>query len=208
MMEGMDPSMEDPYSTQAAAPPPPPVAGATVTPGATTGHGFIITLIGTTPNSNPAGLLSDTVIKSLEDYVAKAEIVTTTPLRSNQARIAEMVRVFTAAEQARGLPLQQQQQFAPVIPGMAPEMEQDPAAMQAQPGQPLLGPTGQPLEDPRPFKDRLMVNEDVRDDSEFTIVFAVVLDPTPPAPAAPTDGTTPSAPADGTTPSAPTAAAQ
>ncbi|MDQ3441154.1 MAG: type IV pilus assembly protein PilM, partial [Planctomycetota bacterium] len=109
-MEGDEMMMEDPAMGMGAMPAAPaPVAGATVTPGATTGHGFIITVTGTTPHADPAALLTDTLIKSLEEmsldklpkdkkyYVAKAEIVTTTPLRANQARMAEMLRVFLAA---------------------------------------------------------------------------------------------------------------
>ncbi len=44
----------------------------------------------------------------------------------------------------------------------------------------------------RPFHDRVLGTEDVRDDSQFTILFAVVLDPPSPAqndPAAPVDPT-------------------
>jgi type IV pilus assembly protein PilM len=175
-----------------------PVPGAAVPEGAGTGHGYIITITGTTPHGNPSSLLTDTVIKSLEDlslaklpkdkkyYVAKAEIVTTTPLRANTQRMAEMLRVFQASETARGL--QPGQQPYDVGGQIAPEMMEDPAAMpggQLQPGQPQLGPDGRPLEDPRPFRDRLLTDEDVRDDSEFTIVFAVMLDPAPPAPADP-----------------------
>ena len=196
---------------------PAPVAGATVTPGATTGHGFIITVSGTTPHAEPAALLTDTMIKSLEAmslatlpkdkkyYVAKAEIVTTTPLRANQTRMAELLRVFQAAEAARGLPAGQ----TGYVPAGTEGMMEDQAMLGQpgvpQPGQPQLGPNGQPLEDTRPYKDRMFPDEDVRDDSEFTIVFAVMLDPTPPAPTDPA-ATPPADP--NATPPAPTAAAQ
>jgi type IV pilus assembly protein PilM len=216
--EGM--MMEDPAAMgMMTAPAPPPVAaaaGAAVPAGTGTGHGYIITVTGTTPHADPSSLLTDTVIKSLEDlslaklpkdkkyYVAKAEIVTTTPLRANTQRMAEMLRVFQASETARGL--QPGQQPYNVGGQVAPEMMEDPAAMpggQPQPGQPQLGPDGRPLEDPRPFRDRLLLDEDVRDDSEFTIVFAVMLDPAPPAPTDPA-----AAPADpNAAPAAPTASA-
>ena len=202
MEEGM--MMDDPAAMVGMAPAPAaPVAGATVTPGATTGHGFIITVTGTTPHGEPAALLTDTMIKSLEElslaklpkdkkyYVAKAEIVTTTPLRANQQRMAEMLRVFQAAEVARGLlPGQQAMLYGAGVPGEG--MMDDPAAnvglqpgQIGQPGQPPVGPDGRPLEDTRPYRDRLIPEEDVRDDSEFTIVFAVMLDPTPPPPTDP-----------------------
>src|SRR5688500_12271933 len=213
MEDGM--MMEDPAAMgmmDMAPAPVAPVPGAAVPAGAGTGHGYIITVTGTTPHGDPSSLLTDTVIKSLEDlslaklpkdkkyYVAKAEIVTTTPLRANTQRMAEMLRVFQASETARGL--QPGQQPYNVAGQVAPEME-DPAAMpggQPQPGQPQLGPDGRPLEDPRPFRDRLLLDEDVRDDSEFTIVFAVMLDPAPPAPTDP--AADPNA-----TPAAPTASA-
>jgi hypothetical protein len=99
-----------------------------------------------------------------------------------------MLQLFQRAEAARGLP-------APmpgvIQPGFDPALfnegdaAMDPALRGAAPGQPLVGPDGRPLEDPRPFRDRLLPNEDVRDDSEFTIVFAVVLDPVPPPPGDP-----------------------
>ena len=203
MEAGMDEMMmEDPAAMgmmdMAPAPAPAPVAGAAVPAGTGTGHGYIITITGTTPHANPSSLLTDTVIKSLEDlslaklpkdkkyYVAKAEIVTTTPLRANTQRMAEMLRVFQASETARGL--QPGQQPYNLGGQVAPEMMEDPAAMpggQPQPGLPQLGPDGRPLEDPRPYRDRLLPDEDVRDDSEFTIVFAVMLDPAPPAPTDP-----------------------
>jgi type IV pilus assembly protein PilM len=239
-MPGMEGEyMEDPAMMgmgMGMAPPPvaAPAAGAgPVTPGATTGHGFIITLSGTTPNADPAGLLTDTVIKSLEAmslatlppdkkyYVAKAEIVTTTPLRQNPGRLAELQRLFQAAEAAKGLPAQQAGYPAQGVLDPAMMEAENPGGLPGQgfpgqglPGQPQLGPNGQPLEDARPFKDRVFGNEDVRDDSEFTIVFAVVLDPAPPVPGAPTDPaaapTDPNAPpADpAAAPAAPTAAAQ
>ncbi len=191
-MMGMDPAMMG-MSAPAA-----PTGTGPVTAGATTGHGFIITLTGTTPSANPAGMLTDTVIKSLEAmslanlpkdkkyYVAKAEIVTTTSLRNNAARLQEMQRLFQAAEAAKGLPAQQQQQLGfagDMDPAM---MNEDPAMLGgAQLGQPQRGPNGQPLEDVRPFRDRVLVEEDVRDDSEFTILFAVVLDPAGPVPTDP-----------------------
>jgi hypothetical protein len=200
--------MEDPAMMGmmgSSAPAPAPVAGgAPVEGAATTGHGFIITLTGTTPNGDAAQLLSETVIKSLEAmsranlpkdknyYVAKAEIVTTSPLRANSQRLTELQRLFVSAEQAKGLAAQQQQQQM-IRPG---GMMEDPAMMQEEmggmigglgTGQPRLGPNGQPLEDTRPFRDRAMPNEDIRDDSEFSIVFAVVLDPTPVNPNAPVD---------------------
>jgi len=202
MEDGM--MMDDPAAMVGMMPAPAaPVAGATVTPGATTGHGFIITVTGTTPHAEPAALLTDTMIKSLEElslaklpkdkkyYVAKAEIVTTTPLRANQQRMAEMLRVFQAAEVARGLlPGQQAMLYGAGVPGEG--MMDDPAAnvglqpgQIGQPGQPPVGPDGRPLEDTRPYRDRLIPEEDVRDDSEFTIVFAVMLDPTPPPPTDP-----------------------
>lgn len=171
--------------------PPPPVAGAgPVEGGATTGHGFIITLTGTTPHGDPATLLTDTVVNSLaamslanvpkdkKYYVAKAEIVTTTPLRSNPQRLTEMQRLFTAAEQARGVSGQQQMQGQMFDPAMEMEMEMD-VGLGGLGGmnQPQVGPDGRPLEDPRPFRDRANPNEDVRDDSEFSIIFAIVLDP-------------------------------
>jgi type IV pilus assembly protein PilM len=219
MESEMAPEMEDPSMGGMTPAAPAPAAPGVVTPGATTGHGYIITLTGTTPHAEPAAFLTDTVIKSLEAlslkalppdkkyYVAKAEIVTTTPLRSNAARLAEMQRLFAAAEAAKGLPAQQG--FIPGVtdPGIAPEMETEPGQtfVPGQPqlgpnGQPLLGPNGQPIEDVRPFRDRLLGAEDVRDDSEFTIVFAVVLDPTPLPAAAP--GTDPTAPADPNAPPA------
>jgi type IV pilus assembly protein PilM len=199
-----DPSMmEDPAASgmmQSYAGAPVAAGVGAVTAAPTTGHGFIMTLTGTTPHAEPAAFLTDTVIKSLESlalatlppdkkyYVAKAEIVTTTPLRSNQARLAEMQRIFAAAEQAKGLP---QNGGVLLDPNAPAEGEIDPATGQPI-GAPRIGPNGQPIgangqpiEDVRPFRDRLLGAEDVRDDSEFTIVFAVVLDPTPPPPATP-----------------------
>jgi len=202
--EGDMATMEDPamYGLAPAAPPPPAaVASATPAAAPTSGAGFLITLTGTTPHAEPAAFLQDTVIKNLEAfsleklpkdkryYVAKAEIVTTTPVRSNQTRIQQMVQVFQAAEQSRGATAQPGIPVGGVFdPGT---MEQDPALAGNVGVQPGVGPNGQPLEDTRPFRDRLIPEEDVRDDSEFTIVFAVVIDPTPPA----TPAADPNAPA-------------
>ncbi|MGB7158032.1 MAG: type IV pilus assembly protein PilM [Tepidisphaeraceae bacterium] len=205
---GMDPAMMEDPAMMGMSPPEyvaPPVAGGPVAGGPSTGNGFIITLTGTTPHADPQDFLQETVIKSLDAlslatlpkdkkyYVAKAEIVTTTKLGNNQPRMANLKTLFTAAEQARG-----------VVPGATPgfsgvgdpAMMEDPAmtGQPGQPGQPLLGPNGQPIEDARPFRDRMFVNEDVREDAEFTIVFAIVLDPTPAPPAdpnAPTAAATP-----------------
>jgi type IV pilus assembly protein PilM len=186
--------MEDPamYGLTPTAPPPPPPTGAAPTVAPTTGAGFIITLTGTTPHAEPAAFLQDTVIKKLEEfsleklpkdkryYVAKAEIVSTTPIRTNQTRVQQMLQLFNAALQAHGATGQ-----PGVMPGMLldPGME-DPAMAGLNPGiQPgvVIAPNGQPAEDTRPFRDRVFTDEDVRDDSEFTIVFAVVIDPAPPA---------------------------
>jgi hypothetical protein len=222
VMNPEDAAMEDPamlgltptLPPQATAP---PAAGAgPVVAAATSAHGFIVTINGTTPHSEPAAFLTDTVIKNLEAmaldklpkdktyYVAKAEIVTTTPLRSNAAKLAEMQRVFQAAEVAKGLPTQAQLQQQG-LDAMTPEDAAANGVVPGQvPGQPAVGPNGQPLDDPRPYRDRLLGAEDVRDDSEFTIVFAIVLDATPPAaPAA-----EPNAPAPAAAPAAPTAAAR
>jgi hypothetical protein len=197
MMEG-DVSMEDPamYGLAPVAPPPPPTAGAApVVAAPTDGAGFLITLAGTTPHTDPAAFLQDTVIKNLEAfsleklpkdkryYVAKAEIVTTTPVRSNQQRIQQMQQLFQAAEQARGAT---GQPYMPVGGVLDQGTMEDPAlAGNVGVLQPVVGPNGQPVEDTRPFRDRLIPEEDVRDDSEFTIVFAVVIDPKPAA--APTE---------------------
>jgi hypothetical protein len=188
--EGM---MEDPamYGLAPVAPPPPPTAGAAPVAAPTDGAGFLITLTGTTPHTDPAAFLQDTVIKNLEAfsleklpkdkryYVAKAEIVTTTPVRSNQQRIQQMQQLVQAAEQAHGVTGQPYVAAGGVLdPGM---MEQDPALTGNIGVQPGVGPNGQPVEDTRPFRDRLIPEEDVRDDSDFTIFFAVVIDPKPPA---------------------------
>ncbi len=203
MMEG-DPAMAS-VTPEVAPPAVAPAAGAAPVVGApTTGHGFIITLQGSTPHADPSSFLEGSVIKNLEAlaldklppgkpyYVAKAEIVTTTPLKNNAARLAEMKRLFDAAELAKGNPLTPGANAAEILDG-DPAMADPALALPTNPQGVLVDAQGKPLEDARPYRDRMLNAEDVREDSEFVIVFAVVLDPpaAPAATAAPADDAAP-----------------
>jgi hypothetical protein len=157
----------------------------TVAPqGATVGvgkpHGFRITIRGTCPLDayNAPGFIEETFLAALrkikpdanrpvmEYHVKRAGIKEFLLVQQNQSHLTQLNTAYTHARNAR-------QRLQPESPLQAP-----------RPGQ-----TGAAPADPdAPFKDRLLPDEDVRNDTDFTLVLAVEMDPKPyeaPPPAEP-----------------------
>jgi type IV pilus assembly protein PilM len=161
-------------------------------------RGFLVTVNCTTPNANAVGLIDQTFVKNLlaikpglipagkPYYIPKAVIVSASKVRNNQARIQKMVADYqqkmtaqaaAAAAAAAGV-------AAPAgRAGNAGPSDFSPGGF-SPPPMPVNVPGGQNANTiPDAAYQDAVLHEDVRDDTECTILFAVVLDP-PPAPAA------------------------
>lgn len=191
---------------QPGAPAAAPAAGA-----AGAARGFLVVIKGTTPNGNGHAFIRDGFCKALAaigpsanapslNYAMKrAEIVKSNFLRENPERLTQMQSKFTELENAVAKAKTGAAGSLPGGGGFNPGFGTPGGAMggdEENPGFRGPGPgfvpggtpvAGQPTVDQiAPFRDRL-TGEDMRDDTEFTIVLAVQVDPpayTPPAPAA------------------------
>jgi hypothetical protein len=178
------------------------------TPGATPGpqgRGFILTINGTTPISNAAQFLEETIVDALRNklgkdkipadkkyYVDRVEVVYLRPLRENNAKLSALKTQFDSAVQAKlnGTFNAASSGFtgAGGFGGGPPEMEGggagfgggfNPGAFGgANPGAAAAAAADQD----RAFKDRNFPTEDIRDDQEFIAVATVVLEPPPKPP--------------------------
>lgn len=193
---------------EAPAPPPPPEGG---DPNAQ--RGFLIIVRGTSPNDQGNALVESKLCAALrtigpttrnpkiEYAIKRASMVSFNRIRENPSRLAKL-----KSDYDQGIAAQQRAaagsagSYVGGTPGGGPyggDLEGGfgggypgggfPGG--GFPGQPMpgvgVGPEGVvPEEDISPYKDRL-TGEDVRDDWEFTVLVAVVLDPPPPAPPAP-----------------------
>ncbi|HVT89130.1 MAG TPA: hypothetical protein VHD56_09780, partial [Tepidisphaeraceae bacterium] len=155
------------------------------TPGAAARRGYVITIKGSSPNKNAYTLIQRTFCENLlnikptdknpkKEYqvvravLAKANFVREDGVRLGEIRNAfDQIRIEKARRQA-------------IDSGTGTEAPVQKSLPQ------IMGPNGQPIEDPAPYMDRLVPGEDVRNDLDFSVVIVVILDPPAPAPATPT----------------------
>ncbi|HZZ43550.1 MAG TPA: type IV pilus assembly protein PilM [Tepidisphaeraceae bacterium] len=224
----LNPILADPdfskYGADNAAMPAPAVAGATPDPAAAAAaaagprRGFLITIVGTTPNAQGATFVYDTMVTNLLKItpkpnqkmlyaIAKAGVVYTTRVGDSQTRMAAMQAAANAAHAVGSAG----PSFAPRGGDVGPE-DGGGGGAGGFPGAPgVAAAPGQP----NPYVDRI-TGEDIQNDREFKILLAVVLDPAVPpeapatqpadasaAPATPAAETPGVAPAPSAAPTAP-----
>jgi type IV pilus assembly protein PilM len=178
----------NPSVNPAAAPAGPTQSGTTV--GAS--RGFLVTVKCMSPNKAGHSLVQDVFVAALKQIapdaanphkayaIPKATVLSAMQVKADQTRLAKMKSDYALALQQKA----QQQQVNPAMPaktGATGFFGRTPAA-------PVAAPTQIDPNDNSPYLDRVL-QEDVRDDWEVTVVFLVQLDPpayTPPAPAGPT----------------------
>jgi hypothetical protein len=196
-----------PGPTPAAVAPQPPAAPGTR--GGAGTRGFVITLKCTSPDKNAVQLVYNQLLTNLmaiwpdanrqqmEYGVAKAMMVSANQIDQDPARMALLKSQYDSALQAKRIADQAsaaaksaaaQAVAASGPPGGQPGAGRGvfgmPQPQFAQPGG--ADPNAAAVPDPNDaFKDRL-TGEDMRKDWEFTVLFAVQLDPPPAAPAAAT----------------------
>jgi type IV pilus assembly protein PilM len=140
-------------------------------------RGFIVTLVCTTPNKNGYDFVNQTFIDALqkqigysplrEYMVVKAQMVHTTKLQLSPSRLSAIQHAMDLITQNNN--------------------NNNGAGQASAPQQPTpQGVNGGPAA--LVYPDRI-TGEDVQQDTEVQIALAVVLDPTPPAPAAPANQT-------------------
>jgi type IV pilus assembly protein PilM len=197
---GGPPGMRNPA---AAAPAPPAAAAGTAAP--TEARGYLITLRIRTPYDKGPALVDENFIKALEKviqtptgvhrdyYIARATIVSGTRFKLNPARISALEAAYTEATKEVETPggIGGNHGGGAGAGGRPPvEAARSNPFDSPRPGS--GGAQGQPRADngnaEKAFMDRI-TGEDVRDDWEFTVLVAVVIDPPPmaatPAGAAP-----------------------
>jgi hypothetical protein len=148
-------------------------------------RGYLITIKGITPNANGTSLVQTKFCGALEkvqptketpsmNYAFKRAVLTGANLVSaNTPRLTELKTIYAEMLRTRPQPTAQ----PTVVPGMDPLLQRQALAQPAQPA----------VEDPAPYMDRV-TNEDIRNDTEFTVVLVVLLDPPAWAPPAPAEG--------------------
>jgi hypothetical protein len=182
-------------------------------------RGFLITIVGTTPNSGGVSYVYDTMVSSLLKItpkpgqklpyaVVKASVVYSTLVKDSQTRMAAMQAAANAAHAVGsgsfnipgvnfggGSPETVMEDVGDGGGGFAPNFNVAGGGANVQPGQ------------PNPYVDRV-TGEDVQNDREFKILLAVVLDPAVPAAPQPGEGgAAPAGDAAGAAPAADGAAA-
>lgn len=210
---GGEGNVAPPALAAGATPPAPPAGGPQ--------RGFLITIMGTTPNEGGATFVDDTLVANLLKImpkpqqkmtfaVVKAALISSSKIKDSQTRMAALQAAASATHSGSGAV-----NFGAAgggfnrnAPGEVPEDAAGgggfaPPAITGAPGAPNI-PPGQP----NPYVDRL-TGEDVQNDVAFTVLVAVVLDPPPPeaAPATQPAQDTSGAPAAPEAPAAPTAPA-
>jgi type IV pilus assembly protein PilM len=148
-------------------------------------RGYLITIKGITPNANGTSLVQTKFCGALEkvqptketpsmNYAFKRAVLTGANLVSaNTPRLTELKTIYAEMLRTRPQPTAQ----PTVVPGLDPLLQRQALAQPAQPA----------VEDPAPYMDRV-TNEDIRNDTEFTVVLVVLLDPPAWAPPAPAEG--------------------
>jgi type IV pilus assembly protein PilM len=203
-----------------SAPQPPAAPG---TRGGAGTRGFVITLKCTSPDHNAVQLVYNKLLTNLmaiwpsasrpqmEYGVAKAMMVSANQIYQDPARMTQLKAQYDSAIQAKKLAdaaaanakaIAQQAMAASTPPGAA----RGGMFQNSQPQPQLVNgvdPNAPPPDPNDAYKDRL-TGEDMRNDWEFTVLFAVQLDPPPAAPT--TAPATPpgAAPAPGSTAALPT----
>lgn len=161
-----------------------------VTAAGTNTPGFVIRVVGVTPNANVYELLRKTMFGKLlatrigsekaarPFYVADAILVRQSKIKDDTTRLTDMTRSWTEANKLKPVP-------PPATDGSAPGSGGGQGGT-VNGGVPDGGGSVTP-DDPRPFYDpqRLPAQEDRRQDNEFAaLLFVVVGNPPPPAPPA------------------------
>jgi hypothetical protein len=157
-------------------------------------RGFVITIRGTTPNAGSYDFIYKNFVvplsKHTEDakdaqgnfiapkqgfYLAKATVVSARPIRQSPERLKQLEDAYAAATKGQQLPASNRPGNRGVFGGAPGEMPPE-----AMPGYAPQGTNagGKGETADAAFLDRL-TKEDVRQDSEFTVRLAIVLDPKP-----------------------------
>jgi type IV pilus assembly protein PilM len=180
-----------------ANPEPPPPSGDTSGGDQTTQRGFLLVIKGTCPNANAGNLLETKLCDALrkigptaqnpkpEYAVVKAVTVSANLIREDQTRLQQLKTDYDAAQNAKSRGMSAPSGMMPGNFGpMGAPMGQFDRPQGIPPG--MINQGGpSAVEDSAPYQDRT-TGEDIRNDWEFTVLVAVVLDPKPPAAAAPT----------------------
>jgi hypothetical protein len=159
-------------------------------------RGFLLVIKGTSPNANASNLLETQLCAALRkigpttqnpkmDYaVVKAVTVSANLIREDQTRVQQLKTDYDAAQNAKAHGSAVGMGGAPGgfnpqgIGGLRP-----PTGPMGQFGGPPQGGGANVPDDSAAYQDQ-MLGEDVRNDWEFTVLVAVVLDPKPPTPPA------------------------
>jgi hypothetical protein len=183
---------------------PPPVAAPTDSSGATTTdqRGFLLVIKGTSPYSNASSLLESKFCEALkkigandpksEYAIVKAVTVSANLIRDDTTRLQQMKQNYDTAANAKlhgagssaGFGGMNTNMGGPpqgfVMPGPPPGIGQGgsfhPPVMMGNPA----ALAAEAADEAAPYKDHLL-GEDMRNDWEFTVLVAVVLDPKPAA---------------------------
>ena len=211
-----DPGMPppDPGMMAQPTPTPGPVAGGAIVPtrGGVGSRGFVVTFRCTSPSDDAANLINGAFINNLmniwpsekrqhlEYGVARATMTTANKIEADPTRMAKLKAQYDFAMQAKKMA----DQAAEIIKRRAAVAAGKPMGAPGQPNggmQPMFNPDMPPnngvmtpadiaAAEAEAYKDRI-TGEDMRKDWEFTVVFAVMLDPPPFTPA---PGAAPAAP--------------
>jgi type IV pilus assembly protein PilM len=154
------------------SPPPPPAAAANGAP-ATPLRGYLVKLDCVTPNAGGAAYVNSTVLTSLR-RLGDTEAANYNPASPPTYRIQRAVVVLARKVGMGAGPMAPRPQPRPLDTGGFPNGN--------------AGGAPAPVD---PFSDPLIPSESTRDDTEVTLLVAVVLDPPPPAPAQPAPGAAP-----------------
>ncbi len=149
-------------------------------------RGFLITLKCTTPNARSYEFMEGSLLHALRAideptalemkkgyYVARATIVLANKIADNPATLQKLKTNYNAVVQTK----------ARATAGLTPAAPGSPFGQTPfTPGRNVGGQTA--VEDTKAYEDRV-TGEDVRNDWEFTVLYAIVLDPQPAQPADP-----------------------
>ncbi len=199
---GMTPDSGDAAMDSVDAGIAPPTAAAPAAPAAAGGpagatRGFLITVKCISPNKAGHSLVQDVFVAALQKIapdaanphkayaIPKATVLGAMQVKQDTPKLAKMKSDYAVALQQKA----QQQQNAPATPAKPGA----PTGFFGR-GQPVVVPNVNQIDpnDNSPYLDRVL-QEDVRDDWEVTVVFLVQLDPPAYTPPAATEGTTPTA---------------
>jgi type IV pilus assembly protein PilM len=186
------------------APDAPPTPAGDASAGGGDQRGFLLVIKGTSPHSDAGALIESKFCDALkkiqpssanphmEYAVVKAVTVSVNQIKQDQARLAQMKLDYDAIINAN-----QRGASGPGAPAVAngnnpfaQEMQQAMRAAQqdARGGEPppnIVNSNTAATADSPAYKDRLLKDEDVLNDWEFTVLVAVVLDPKAPQASAP-----------------------